>query len=188
MIEIFDNMGHLNSPSDDEVLEKLAVKRRDECKHEYPVAVEVGSWAGHSTLILAKSGFVVFAVDHWCGTEGDQLYPLAKALGPGACYGTFCHNMGTLLLSTVFPLRGTSELMAVTWPKDKLIDLCFIDADHSYESAYRDIRYWTPHMRPGGLLIGHDYSQFFPGVIQAVKETGPYELMGQTIWYRRIEW
>jgi len=51
-----------------------------------------------------------------------------------------------------------------------LVDLAFVDADHSYEAASSDIKYWLPKVRPGGILAGHDYTSVFPGVVQAVHE------------------
>ena len=183
----FNNLGHRNCIEDDNALAGLARLRRDACPWGAPVAVEVGAWAGRSTRILAEAGFIVFAVDHWCGSKNDLLHNVADEIGPDNCFSTFCHNMGTSLLSTVFPLRGTSELMASVWPRNRPIDLCFIDADHSYEACRQDIKHWTPLMRPGGLLIGHDYAPDFPGVVQAVNETGPFREAGNAIWYRRIE-
>jgi hypothetical protein len=184
----FDSMGHLNSVLDDNALTHLARTRCSECDGYIPIAVEVGSWAGRSTRIIEDSGFMTFAVDHWRGSTDDRIGDLSDMIGAEQCFRTFCKNMGENLLSTVFPLRGSSELIASLWPRDKPIDLCFIDADHDYKFVLQDIQLWTPLIRTGGLLIGHDFSEGFGGVIQAVKETGPYELMGQAIWYRRIEW
>ncbi|CAE8582258.1 unnamed protein product [Polarella glacialis] len=48
------------------------------------------------------------------------------------------------------------------------LDLVFIDRDHSYEGAAADLRDWSPHVRPGGLVAGHDAA--FPGVIRALSE------------------
>jgi len=33
----------------------------------------------------------------------------------------------------------------------------FIDADHSYDRALEDLRLWTPKVRAGGVVCGHDY-------------------------------
>lgn len=183
----FDNMGHLNNALDDNALTDLTRRRRAWCHDYTPIAVEVGSWAGRSTRIIEDAGFTVFAVDHWRGSTDDRIGDLSDMIGAEKCFRTFCRNMGENLLSTVFPLRGSSELIASLWPTSKPIDICFIDADHAYEFVSKDIQLWTPLIRKGGLLIGHDFSEGFPGVIQAVKETGPYELAGQAIWYRRIE-
>ncbi len=61
--------------------------------------------------------------------------------------------------------------------KDGILDLAFIDADHSYESVVGDIIAWLPKVRSGGILCGHDYWQSHPhplphvdGVKRAVDE------------------
>jgi hypothetical protein len=33
------------------------------------------------------------------------------------------------------------------------------------------IRRWQPKIKPGGLLCGHDYAEWFPRVVEAVHET-----------------
>jgi len=48
------------------------------------------------------------------------------------------------------------------------IDFVFIDADHSYKSVCEDIDAWSPKIRAGGMIIGHDFH--FPGVSKAVIE------------------
>ena len=71
---------------------------------------------------------------------------------------------------------------------DGELDFVFIDAEHSYEAAKTDIATWWPKLRPGGLLIGHDYHRKrFPGVCRAVDEFAERERLsvlrkGQTVW------
>ncbi|CAJ1445214.1 unnamed protein product, partial [Effrenium voratum] len=50
------------------------------------------------------------------------------------------------------------------------LDFAFIDADHSYAAAKEDIQLWSPKVRPGGIVAGHDYSALWPGVVEAVHE------------------
>lgn len=54
---------------------------------------------------------------------------------------------------------------------EEVLDFVFIDADHSYEECLADIKLWTPKVRKGGLVSGHDYMHpNFPGVARAVHE------------------
>lgn len=67
--------------------------------------------------------------------------------------------------------------------KDRSVDLVFIDADHSYEGVCADIRAWLPKVHIGGFICGHDFSEQFPGVIQAVKEHFfSYRECDDTVW------
>lgn len=74
------------------------------------------------------------------------------------------------------PFRNQSVLIcqrsldAATWVAPGSLDLVFIDGDHSYDAVRQDLRAWRDKVRPGGVLAGHDYSLFRPGVPRAVHE------------------
>ena len=58
---------------------------------------------------------------------------------------------------------------------DDTLDFAFIDGDHTYSGVKRDIEAWSPKVRPGGLLIGHDFNhprdrRKLWGVTKAAKE------------------
>jgi len=59
---------------------------------------------------------------------------------------------------------------AAAWVANSSLDLVFIDADHGYEAVREDIRVWRPKVRNGGVLAGHDYTLFWPGLVRAVHE------------------
>jgi len=58
------------------------------------------------------------------------------------------------------------------------LDFVFIDAEHTYESVLRDILSWIGHIRPGGILMGHDYSM--KGVKAAVNDFHYYTVNRET--------
>jgi hypothetical protein len=41
--------------------------------------------------------------------------------------------------------------------EDGSLDAVYIDANHSFESVIEDIEVWTPKVRKGGVVSGHDY-------------------------------
>jgi hypothetical protein len=55
-------------------------------------------------------------------------------------------------------------------------DFVYLDADHTYKGAAKDIELWYPKVRSGGILSGHDYKNkrirpgIVCGVVQAVDE------------------
>lgn len=51
---------------------------------------------------------------------------------------------------------------------DRSLDWVFIDADHTYEGVFADVRAWRPKVRPGGWLMGHDCT--WPSVERALEE------------------
>ncbi len=158
----FDHCGHETPQIDLDVLTGL-VRNLDSKK----CCVEIGSWAGSSALAMVAGGAEkVHCVDIWEGNE--------------AIYQAFAANVGDMLDSRIIPHIGFSTNIVVTWREP--IDLLFIDADHSYEQVLQDITLWTPHVREGGIICGHDFT--LAGVERAVKETGHYILGGWSMWWR----
>ena len=40
----------------------------------------------------------------------------------------------------------------------KSVDFVFIDAEHTYDACWADMKAWYPVIRSGGILSGHDFS------------------------------
>lgn len=53
-------------------------------------------------------------------------------------------------------VRWDSKAAAQQIGEDPL-DFVFIDADHTFEGVKADIEAWWPLIRPGGVMVGHDY-------------------------------
>lgn len=49
------------------------------------------------------------------------------------------------------------------------IDVLFIDSEHTYEQARKELFTWLPHLAPGGVVLMHD-TKTFPGVAKAARE------------------
>jgi hypothetical protein len=122
---------------------------------ENPVIVEIGSWTGHSAVILAhyakeKKG-KLFCVDSFDGagsvlTETAEKYNIMEFLEQNL------EKAGVRDYVTI--VQGKSDDMFDTFPYDG-IDLLFIDGDHRYSQVCRDIDNWLPRVR--GVICGHDY-------------------------------
>lgn len=56
---------------------------------------------------------------------------------------------------------------------DGSLDFVMLDADHELAGVRADIAHWWPKIRSGGILSGHDFSHYFPGVMRAAMETFP---------------
>ncbi len=76
------------------------------------------------------------------------------------------------------------SMTAVVCVGDYSLDYAFIDAGHGYEDVRQDIRAWSPKIRHGGILAGHDYTRRFKGVVKAVNEafSGKHERKGDLWW------
>jgi|TARA_B110000261_G_C12809630_1_gene247753 predicted O-methyltransferase YrrM len=81
----------------------------------------------------------------------------------------------------LIPIRGKSANVAIQVP---MVDLVFIDADHSYNGCLRDIIEYTPKVNKGGILSGHDID--FPGVNKAVNQLVKYYDVGpNNVWFTK---
>jgi len=53
---------------------------------------------------------------------------------------------------------------------NKLVNVIFIDGDHTYEGCKADIDNWYPQMAKKGVMLFHDADATSPGVVRAVEE------------------
>ena len=147
--------------------------------------IEVGTWVGETAVALADIGARVFCIDSFDGDETSTLGQTVRSVGKNAIKEKFLANVGDRLNKSIALHEGASLDAA------KLIgtvaDVVFIDADHSYEACRADILVWSKHVRPGGVLCGHDYDDpGFPGVTTAVHEVlGEVESEGK-LWWKRL--
>jgi predicted O-methyltransferase YrrM len=79
-------------------------------------------------------------------------------------------------------LRRTS-MDAVRDFKDGSLDFVYMDGNHEFDYAMSDLINWTPKVRIGGIMSGHDYI-YVPSVTRAVDvyvqnhfSIGPYYLV-----------
>ena len=133
--------------------------------------VEIGSFRGRSTRALgAHSPGLVWAVDTWIPSRYTQDVTMAD----------FKQNMEGL--ENVYPMPCSSAHAAWAFG-GREFDMIFIDASHDYESVKADILAWRPLLAPGGLLCGHDFDPYWPGVMKAVTELVPgYKVEAGSIW------
>ena len=117
--------------------------------------VEVGSFRGRSTVVLARGaqhghGARVYAVEPhepFVGPRGGEFGPEDRA--------AFFRNMvRTGAYRTVRLLNTSSEIVAPGWTEP--VALLWLDGDHSYEGVRRDFDAWAPHLRPGCDLVLDD--------------------------------
>lgn len=70
--------------------------------------------------------------------------------------------------------RGTTGTLSRTSGRDEpFLDWIYIDGDHNYDSVRSDLRQAVRYVRPGGLIMGDDYTYggwWHDSVIRAVHE------------------
>jgi hypothetical protein len=153
--------------------------------------VEVGVAFGRSLAYLARrvidsgKNIKIWAIDPWWDTwwtVPDQ-YPVHCTRPTwGGEFSQFGRDLGGPFSAFVHCMRAHApeELERVNVLRCKSSDaakivgltrMVLIDASHNYEDVVQDIAIWKPHMLPGGILAGDDFSEVdFPGVCRAVRE------------------
>jgi predicted O-methyltransferase YrrM len=160
------------------------------------VAVEVGSWLGRSSVVLAKGlasarGARLYCVDPWNGDGEDYARPEYDAIAqrqPLPLHEQFQENMRAFdVADTVRPLRGYSAEVGRDFAG--VIDLLFIDANHEYDSVLEDFRVWSPQLAPDGVIAFHDSDHEGPrAVIEQFIQGRPGWSAGQqvdSLWHAR---
>lgn len=139
--------------------------------------IEIGSWQGRSTCFLAQAcrdsdNGVVRAIDHFKGNVGSEAHYVIDRPDLSDLEGNFKCNVSNAGLSGQVKLYNMPSDEAVERHTGdfRRIRMLFIDGDHSYEGARRDIELFAPLLPPNGLIVFDDYHSDGPGVVQAVRE------------------
>lgn len=128
-----------------------------------PVAVEIGSWQGKSSLVLSKGlkgkgKPVLYCIDPFNGDAGASdrvIYSRALTTMNKSLKEAFLDNMRRHgVLDVVQPLEGYSFEFVKDFKQQ--IDLLFIDGNHEYDAVLQDYEQWSPLLRPGGIIAFHD--------------------------------
>lgn len=131
--------------------------------HEAPVAVEIGSWQGKSSVCLAsglqgKRQPRLCCIDPFDASgdgESAPTYGERAQQVDGELRRTFEQNLREVGLRELVEVRqGFSHQQAQQWQGP--IDLLFLDGDHSYAAVRQDFEDWAPKVRAGGYLVMHD--------------------------------
>jgi len=135
-------------------------------KMGYRTGIEVGVYKGHFSLCLTRCipGAKIYSIDPYQAYEGyhegytqealDALYDEAREL---------------LAPWTNVELIRKFSVDAAKKFDDGSIDFVYIDGNHRFEYVTADIAAWSPKVRPGGAVSGHDYVRY-PHIVCEVKD------------------
>ncbi len=142
------------------------------------VVVELGSWQGKSSVLLAagmrhKQNPRLFCVDPF-GSDENSAYqetfyaPLTSKMRR-SLQETFLRNIQRCGFSgMVHAVKGYSFEVVRSWREP--IDILFIDASHEYAAVHRDVLEWAPFLKVGGTIAMHDVSPTWPGPSRVMAE------------------
>lgn len=122
--------------------------------------VEIGSYQGRSTIVLATAAapdVEVIAIDPHAGNDrGPQQFEGPAAAGQ-ADHEAFCANLAQAgVIDRVRHLRLSSQSAEARAAVAGPIDVLYIDGAHRLAPALADLRGWPRLVAPGGTLLVHD--------------------------------
>jgi hypothetical protein len=159
--------------------------------HAIHSILEIGSFCGDSAAWFSNQPGVwsVYCVDPmkviqpWW--EADVL-AVGWPLNYGPCFYENITANGRA--DYIHLLQGTSAEMIQVAP---VVDMVYVDGDHSYEGCLFDIHAYMPKARK--LICGDDHhydpsgNPYFPGVVQACEEALESYHVEQLTWWKEIK-
>ncbi len=151
--------------------------------------VEVGSFLGRSakffslnthpdTKIHCIDPFEHFSQDI---TDIKDMFPdhdISQDISGLELFLQLVENDPKLLVSVGYsPAENVDGIMA---------DFVFLDCNYGHRGVRADVNYWWDHVNPGGVLTGHDFSNYngVPGVITNFCKDNDLELETDNVIYK----
>ena len=135
--------------------------------------LEIGSGHGGSTACLAMGSSETVVID-----AVDPFLPYDETTHAGTVTGVHEGDV-TQFYQTAERCGYASRLRLLQYDSRHVkphlanaYDVVFVDGNHTRDIVLADLELSWTHLKSGGLLVGHDFTTRFPGVIQAVDDWG----------------
>ena len=117
-----------------------------------PTIINIGAGSGTSGLAFleCRDDSIVHTIDI---TDGDSPFGCLYAERGVVTQAGMLHLKG----DRWHQHHGDSKAIGAKWLTK--VDMVFVDGDHSYDGCKGDIEIWLKHLKPGGLIIVHDYGK-----------------------------
>jgi len=139
--------------------------------------IELGSLHGRTSYCLAKSSPTskIFCLDYWDGSmvASSDTFNRPYVIELFKMYTSECPNITPVQLSH-------TQKITPLW--EEPVDMIFIDTSHENPNDWDIIKFWTPKIKKGGVLCGHDYyveNTPYPDVNQNIKNLE--KILNQTV-------
>lgn len=145
--------------------------------------IEIGSYLGESTVMFAKHFKSVVSIDPFIDNydPNDDTCYFASL---NVVYEKFKENIAEF--SNILHIKDISDNAISQLPEQEYF-LVYIDGLHTYEQVKKDIENYRKLIPEGGFICGHDYSENWQGVKDAIDEEfgAPDRIFQDTSWAKR---
>lgn len=161
------------------------------------VIIEVGSWKGHSAILMARNlddlklhSSRILCVDTWLGSlEHWEKEAWRKELylkhGYPSLYERFLSNViNSGFKDYIIPFPMTTATAAAFFAKRQIkADLIYIDAAHDYESVKNDMQNFYPLLSQDGIIFGDNFP--YPPTGNAIRDFAISKNLGVIVQGRK---
>lgn len=122
------------------------------------LGIEIGVQRGsYSKVILENTNLHLIIVDSWRHIE-DAYFEAANTTNEHhlSMMNDTLYNLIPKFENRFTLIRELSEKIVSVF-KDELFDFIYLDADHSENFVYEELKRWWPKLKSGGIISGHDY-------------------------------
>jgi predicted O-methyltransferase YrrM len=142
------------------------------------IIAEVGSFAGVSSEVFARSVKQIYCVDLW--TTYTEIEDPTILIEGEKRFDAFMKRY-----KNVTKIKKDSVAAAADF-EDGFFDFVYLDAFHELDTVKKEIRAWVPKIKPGGYIGGHDSIMW--QVRTAVEEElgKSYETFKDTSWLFKL--
>jgi hypothetical protein len=131
---------------------------------EYKIGAEIGVSKGLYSKELCKAidDLKLFLIDPWAAYDQPSISDeRAKARYESCLERLEPYNVEYMRMTSMEAVRSFD---------DNSLDFVYIDGLHTFDAVMSDLIFWSPKVRPGGIVAGHDYLEFpQSGIIPAVR-------------------
>lgn len=151
------------------------------------IVVETGSLYGLSSFTWATSvppEATVYCIDPW--VREQWIIDLVETKQPNCPEFSFEQfQRYTKDCKNLVPIKAYSPQDVKAW--DKPVDIFFDDSLHHNPYFRINLRFWLRHMKPNGIMCGHDYCAQWPDVVKEVDilsaELGVQVNVTESVWW-----
>ncbi len=138
--------------------------------------VEIGALCGRSFLAVGLSlpqGATLISIDTLMGMQKRQGITMLDT------YEELARERPDLQIT----LMRCSSTSASRLIREQSCDVVYVDGDHSGPAVQSDIVAWTPNLKPGGMMCGHDYGEPEYPDVKVVVDSLPHSTVAVgSIW------